>query len=219
MAITTKEFWGKLWYLILENNNTFPLQIYYKDALTLRVFLLSAPWPGFSAGSSLPDQPLNPILFIWLPGHAASPGHIRSDSCFWSHRWSETKVSSTFFNWMCSKSLSSRSSYIGIICPLLGNTPPCVCMLSHFHHAWLCDPMGCNPPDSSVQGSLRERILEWVVMLSFRGSSQSRDQTCIFCISCSAGGLLTHWATWEAQHSTTSLAKTSHMDSTDISRL
>lgn len=43
MAITTKEFWGKLWYLILENNNTFPLQIYYKDALTLRVFLLSAP--------------------------------------------------------------------------------------------------------------------------------------------------------------------------------
>ena len=42
------------------------------------------------------------------------------------------------------------------------------------------------------------RILEWVVMLSSGGSFQPSDQTLISCISCVAGGFLTHWATWEA---------------------
>ena len=30
----------------------------------------------------------------------------------------------------------------------------------------LCNPMACSPPGSSVQGILRERILEWVVIFS-----------------------------------------------------
>ena len=58
----------------------------------------------------------------------------------------------------------------------------------------ICHPMDCSPPGSSVHGILQARILEWVVMPSSRGSSQSRDWNCIFCI---AGGFLTHWATWE----------------------
>ena len=41
----------------------------------------------------------------------------------------------------------------------------------------LCDPMGCSPPGSSVHGILQAGILEWVVMPSSKGSSQSRDQT------------------------------------------
>ena len=41
----------------------------------------------------------------------------------------------------------------------------------------LCDPMDCSPPGSSVYGILQARILEWVAMPSFRGSSQPRDQT------------------------------------------
>ena len=41
----------------------------------------------------------------------------------------------------------------------------------------LCDPMDCSPPSSSVHGILQARILEWVVMPSFRGSSQPKDQT------------------------------------------
>ena len=41
----------------------------------------------------------------------------------------------------------------------------------------LCDPMDCSPPGSSVHGILQTRILEWVAMLSSRGSSQPRDQT------------------------------------------
>ena len=41
----------------------------------------------------------------------------------------------------------------------------------------LCDPMDCSPPGSSIHGILQARIQEWVAMSSFRGSSQSRDQT------------------------------------------
>ena len=37
----------------------------------------------------------------------------------------------------------------------------CVCVLSHFSHVWLCNPMDCSPPGSSVHGILQARILEW----------------------------------------------------------
>ena len=60
----------------------------------------------------------------------------------------------------------------------------------------LCDPMDCSPPGSSVLGILQVRILEWVVISSSRGSSQSRDQTRV---SNTAGELFTFWATREAQ--------------------
>ena len=35
----------------------------------------------------------------------------------------------------------------------------------------LCDPMDCSSPGSSVHGILQDKILEWVVMPSSRGSS------------------------------------------------
>ena len=35
----------------------------------------------------------------------------------------------------------------------------------------LCNPVECSPPGFSVHGILQARILEWVVMLSSRGSS------------------------------------------------
>ena len=39
-----------------------------------------------------------------------------------------------------------------------------------------CNPMNCSPPgSSSVMGILQARILKWVAMPSFRGSSLSRD--------------------------------------------
>ena len=41
----------------------------------------------------------------------------------------------------------------------------------------LCNPMDYSPPGSSVHGISQARILEWVVMLSSRGSSQLGDQT------------------------------------------
>ena len=48
--------------------------------------------------------------------------------------------------------------------------------------------MGVSPQGSSVHGILQTRILEWVAMPSSRGSSQPRDRTCIYCVSCIAGG-------------------------------
>ena len=35
----------------------------------------------------------------------------------------------------------------------------------------LCNPLGCNPPGSSVHGISQARILEWVAISSSRGSS------------------------------------------------
>ena len=41
----------------------------------------------------------------------------------------------------------------------------------------LCDPMDYSPPSSSVHGILQARTLQWIAMLSSRGSSLPRDQT------------------------------------------
>ena len=45
----------------------------------------------------------------------------------------------------------------------------------------LYDPMDCSLPGSSLHGDSPGRILEWVAMLSSRGSSQSRDRTQVSC--------------------------------------
>ena len=52
-----------------------------------------------------------------------------------------------------------------------------VCLLVTHPHPIICDPMDCCLPDSSVCGILQARILEWVAVSFFRGSSQPRDQT------------------------------------------
>ena len=51
----------------------------------------------------------------------------------------------------------------------------------------LCDPMDCNPPDSSIHGILQAIILEWVAI-----PSQLRDWTQLSCIT---GRFFTVWAT------------------------
>ena len=58
----------------------------------------------------------------------------------------------------------------------------------------LC-PTLCNPIDYIFSGILQARILEWVAFPFFRGSSQSRNQTQVSCIT---GGSFTNGATREA---------------------
>ena len=54
-----------------------------------------------------------------------------------------------------------------------------VCVLATQLCPTLCDPMDCCLPGSSVHGILQARILEWVAILSFRGSSWPRDWTSV----------------------------------------
>ena len=58
-------------------------------------------------------------------------------------------------------------------------------------HVWLCDPLDCSLPVSSVHGIFQARILEWVAISSSRGSSLPRDQIHISCVSCIAGRFFT----------------------------
>ena len=52
----------------------------------------------------------------------------------------------------------------------------------------LCNPIDCSPPGSSVHGVSQARILEWVSIFFYRGSSWPRDWTHV---SCLAGRFLT----------------------------
>ena len=74
----------------------------------------------------------------------------------------------------------------------------CCCCLVTKSYLTLIDPMDCSPPGSSVCGIFQARILEWVAVPSFRGSSLSRDQTRNSCISCIDRPIIYHWATREA---------------------
>ena len=85
---------------------------------------------------------------------------------------------------------------------------PCVkCLymdyLFNFHHnpcmhaklhvqscSTLCDPIDYRPPHSSVHGILQVRILEWVALSSSRGSSLSKDGTCVSYVSCTGRRVL-----------------------------
>ena len=46
------------------------------------------------------------------------------------------------------------------------------------------DPMDCSLPGSSVHGTFQLRILEWVAISCFRGSSQPQEGTQVSCASC-----------------------------------
>ena len=59
----------------------------------------------------------------------------------------------------------------------------------------LRNPMDCSPPGSSVHGILQARILEWVAIPFFRGSSQPRGRTRVSHI---VDRFFTVRATWEA---------------------
>ena len=56
----------------------------------------------------------------------------------------------------------------------------------------LCNPMDYSPPCSSVHGILQARIMEWIAISFFGGSSIPRDQTRVSYISCIGRQILNH---------------------------
>ena len=64
-------------------------------------------------------------------------------------------------------------------------------------HVQLFATLDCNPPSSSVHGSLQARILEWFAMTSSRGSSRPMDWTHVSMSPALAGGVFTTSTSWE----------------------
>ena len=56
-------------------------------------------------------------------------------------------------------------------------------------HDWVPE-LNCSPPGSSVHGIFQARILEWIAMLSSRGSSHPRNRTCDSCLLLWQAGFL-----------------------------
>ena len=73
----------------------------------------------------------------------------------------------------------------------------CACSVAQ-SYLILCDPLDYSISGCSVHGILQARILEWIAISSWMGSSLPRDWTCVSCISCIGRQILYHWATWEA---------------------
>ena len=68
------------------------------------------------------------------------------------------------------------------------------CVLSSFSHVRLFEtpPWTVAHQAPLSMGFLQARILEWVAMPSFRGSSWPRDQTWVFCIAGRFSSLVSH---------------------------
>ena len=66
----------------------------------------------------------------------------------------------------------------------------------------LCDPVDCSTPGFSVHRIFQARILEWVAISFFRGSSWPRVLTWVFCMD---RWILYQWATREAHIRVTKL--------------
>ena len=62
----------------------------------------------------------------------------------------------------------------------------------------LCGSMDYSLPGFSAHGINLSRILEWDAISYSRGSSQTRDQTCVPCVPALASGFFTSNTNWEA---------------------
>ena len=63
---------------------------------------------------------------------------------------------------ICSYFFKARKAFILILLHLFGNSGDCVLVTQSC--LTLCNPRDCSPPDSSVHGILRARILEWIAI-------------------------------------------------------
>ena len=78
------------------------------------------------------------------------------------------------------------------------------CMLSCFSRVLLFATQWTVACQTPLSMEILQARMMWVVMPSFRGSSQPRDWTHVSCGSCIAGRFLYHWATRETPQTDTS---------------
>ena len=80
-----------------------------------------------------------------------------------------------------------RAFYLIRIIYIMPELPSMLCLVAQLCLI-LCDPWTVAHQALLSMGILQARILEWVAMPSFRGSSQPRDQSHVSCIT---GGFFT----------------------------
>ena len=71
-------------------------------------------------------------------------------------------------------------------------------MLSQFSHVQLSVTLWTVAHQVPLSMGFSRQVLGWVAILSSRGSSQLRDQTCVSYVSCIDRGFFTTSAIWEA---------------------
>ena len=114
-----------------------------------------------------------------------------------------------------SQDLPQGKAFGGMISKLyLPSKTPGESCYSSLSHVWLCDPVDCSPPGSSVHEILQARILEWVAIPFSKGSFQPRDWTQVSYI---AGRFFTIWVTREADGIGPRRAKSLRMPTAEIS--
>ena len=89
---------------------------------------------------------------------------------------------------LCSERAKQVNIYLGLYSQCLADClqPRHACSVTQ-----LCLTL-CDPPGSFVHGISQAKILEWVAISYSRRSPQSRDQTCVSCISCIRRQVLYH---------------------------
>ena len=141
------------------------------------------PCPSPAAGVYSNSRPLSrwrhPTISSWVIPLSSCPQSFPTSALF---KW----VSSSH---QVAKVLEFQLQHLGFI------IWPVQCSAANTIDWIYIDPMDCSPPGSSVHGVLQARILEWVAMPSFRGSSQPRGRTQV---SHNASGFFTVWDTREA---------------------
>ena len=136
-------------------------------------------------------------LFQFLHGHTSSCSQIRTDApvchcsrCCGYRSWQSSCPLLEFIP-IEGEGRKQTDKYIiqcrGVIVAAVIQLLSCVRLF--------CDPTDYSPQSSFVHGVFQARILEWIAISFSRGSSQTRDQTCISCIG---RWILYHWATREA---------------------
>ena len=144
-------------------------------------------WTGlpFPPPGDLPDPGINPCLLCLL--------HWLVDSLSLSHMGSPDVYLCVFPGWEKKAKGSDINIHSIVIQQILE---------SEKKRKWsrsvcptLCNTMDCSLPGSSVHGIFQAKILEWVAISFFRGSSRPRDWTRVSHI---VGRHFTVWATREA---------------------
>ena len=166
----------------------FPLSLHLSDIRTERDvlhFICQHQSPSNSIWSTLWCPSANLLLFfplektVWKKSHH-SHDHFPGIPCPTNHPTTSFDKMENGRESGCFKVFSQMLSYL--ILP--SNPARYVCVLVAQSCPTLWDSMDCSPPGSSVYGILLARVLEWVAISSSRGSSQPRDQTHVYCVSC-----------------------------------